>query len=282
MRKTIIALLLIHFLCYFSCNIEGKTKESEQTKKSLTKEDEKPLVALCQLWGFLKYHHPTVASGKYDWDMELIKLIPEIQKASDETQWKKLLDDWINSLPPVAKSTDKKLPNLEAKTKPDYGELFNTEYFYPETIDKIKYILDNALITSNHYVNVNYDDGELSGLLSISNEDAYDEMLFPDTSYRLLALFRYWNIVNYYFPYRDLCDQKWSSVLTEMLSEFISADNHCEIMQKRTEEMAIPVISFAFDPLKLLKTPLLVFNLGIHVSKITKLVAPPKSNGSFT
>jgi C-terminal processing protease CtpA/Prc len=50
-------------------------------------------------------------------------------------------------------------------------------------------------------------------------------MLFPALPYRLLALFRYWNIINYYFPYRDMCDQKWSEVLPEMIPAFISCEN---------------------------------------------------------
>jgi hypothetical protein len=50
-------------------------------------------------------------------------------------------------------------------------------------------------------------------------------MLFPELPYRILALFRYWNIVNYFFPYRELCETKWAEVLAEMLPEFVCAEN---------------------------------------------------------
>ena len=224
MKILTITLLFIHLFYCVSCNEKGKTNESEQAKKILTKEETKPLIALCQLWGFLKYHHPEVASGGYDWDMELIKLISPVRESKNETEWKKLLDNWVNSLPAVAENTNKKIPDLEAKTKPDYGELFNADYFNPETIEKVKYILNNAVVLSSHYINVEKSGGQLS----ITNETSYDTMLFPDMAYRLLALFRYWNIVNYYFPYRDLCDQKWSEVLADMLPDFIIAGDQEE------------------------------------------------------
>jgi len=226
MKQIIILLLGILLLGYscFSCSSNDKTNNAKQAQKSLTTEEEKPLIALCQLWGFLKYHHPSVAAGEYDWDLELMKLIPVIRESENETQWKQLLNDWIDRLPSIAPSTNKKLPDLEIKTKADYGELFNPEYFLPETIDKINYILNNAVILSNHYVNVN----NISGQLSITNENSYEKLLNPNLSYRLLALFRYWNIINYFFPYRDLCDQKWSDVLPDMLPKFVYAENQEE------------------------------------------------------
>jgi C-terminal processing protease CtpA/Prc len=216
-----ITLICISLFYCSSCKNNSRANGSEPIKKGLAQKEKKPLIALCQLWGFLKYHHPAVAEGNYDWDMELVKLIPSICEAKNDDQWKKILDNWINTLPPVAENTDKKLPDMEAKTKPDYSELFNPKYFYPQTIEKIKFILNNAVITSNHYVI--WDSN--SGHLNITNEPLYEELLFPDLSYQLLSLFKYWNIVNYFFPYRDLCDQKWSDVLDEMLSDFVYAEN---------------------------------------------------------
>jgi C-terminal processing protease CtpA/Prc len=43
-----------------------------------------------------------------------------------------------------------------------------------------------------------------------------------------LALLRYWNIVNYFFTYRELCDKKCSEVLPEMLPEFVCAENQIQ------------------------------------------------------
>lgn len=37
-----------------------------QELKELTKLQEKILFKLCKVWGFVKYYHPVVASGKLD------------------------------------------------------------------------------------------------------------------------------------------------------------------------------------------------------------------------
>lgn len=212
-----IIILLFCLLLGISCKHDSKQEETSGNDFN-----EKGLVALGQLWGFLKYHHPAVAEGTYDWDMELIHKIPVILEAKSEKEWKSTLNAWIDSLPTVAKNQDKKVPDQETGLKPDYGELFNPEYFFPQTIEKIKYILENAIISSNHYIRVE------EGIINFDNEQAYENILYPDLSYRLLALFRHWNIINYFFPYRNLCDQKWSDVLVQMLPEFINAKDQEE------------------------------------------------------
>ena len=55
------------------------------------------------------------------------------------------------------------------------------------------------------------------------NENAYDNMPYPDAGFRLLALYRYWNTINYYFPYKHLTDKDWNTTLKEYLPGFINA-----------------------------------------------------------
>lgn len=87
--KWIIGMLLV--LCLFGCH-SNSSKGSEQLfeeKASLSKAEKKPLVALGQLWGFLKYHHPAVAKGDYDWDMELESILPAIMNAKKNQSGKR-------------------------------------------------------------------------------------------------------------------------------------------------------------------------------------------------
>ncbi|MDO5523753.1 MAG: S41 family peptidase [Bacteroidia bacterium] len=194
----------------------------------MTKENEKSLVALGQLWGFLKYHHPTVAEGKLDWDAELINILPAVMEAKKEDDWKTILNNWVNHLPEVSVAEKDTISLSKVVVKADYGELFNAEYFNQNTIDKLQSILDNAKIKENHYIKLNYQRASNEPFITITNEPAYEDMAFPDLTYRILALFRYWNIVNYFFPYRELCDTKWSEVLPEMLPDFVCAENQKE------------------------------------------------------
>lgn len=49
------------------------------------------------------------------------------------------------------------------------------------------------------------------------HELAYAGLQFPDAGYQLLALYRFWNIIEYWYPYRDLLDQDWDQVLAEFI-----------------------------------------------------------------
>lgn len=51
-------------------------------------------------------------------------------------------------------------------------------------------------------------------------EKTYAEMEFPTAEYRLLALFRYWAIVNYFYPYKHLIRETWATVLPRYIPKF--------------------------------------------------------------
>ena len=51
-------------------------------------------------------------------------------------------------------------------------------------------------------------------------DNPYAEMKFPSREYRLLALFRFWNVINYFYPYRKLIDESWQTVLPRFIPKF--------------------------------------------------------------
>ena len=55
------------------------------------------------------------------------------------------------------------------------------------------------------------------------HEPAYATVNFPDAGYQLLALYRFWNIVNYWYPNRNLLDQDWGQVLAEFIPKIALA-----------------------------------------------------------
>ncbi|HJQ22943.1 MAG TPA: S41 family peptidase [Blastocatellia bacterium] len=52
-------------------------------------------------------------------------------------------------------------------------------------------------------------------------DEPYAAMSFPDESYRLLALYRFWNVINYFYPYKHLTDKPWATVLTDFIPRFL-------------------------------------------------------------
>lgn len=48
-------------------------------------------------------------------------------------------------------------------------------------------------------------------------EKSYDDMQYPPAEYRLLAAFRVWAVINYFFPYKDLMGEDWDAVLRQFI-----------------------------------------------------------------
>jgi hypothetical protein len=65
--------------------------------KILDAQQIKDIALLGKIWGFLKYHHPTVYSGNYNWDFELFKIMPKVLKATSAADRNKIFLTWINS-----------------------------------------------------------------------------------------------------------------------------------------------------------------------------------------
>jgi C-terminal processing protease CtpA/Prc len=51
----------------------------------------------------------------------------------------------------------------------------------------------------------------------------YGEMLAPELPYRLLAVFRYWNVLHYFYPYKALIGD-WDAVLPQLLTRMEGAE----------------------------------------------------------
>jgi len=55
-------------------------------------------------------------------------------------------------------------------------------------------------------------------------EDPYEEMELPSREYRLLALFRFWNVIEHFHPYKELADRPWSDALPHFIPRLAAAD----------------------------------------------------------
>ena len=53
-----------------------------------------------------------------------------------------------------------------------------------------------------------------------ANDRPYAEMTFPAREYRLLALFRMWNVIDKFYPYRGLIGPNWDDVLARYIPKF--------------------------------------------------------------
>ena len=62
----------------------------------------------------------------------------------------------------------------------------------------------------------------------LKSSKTFSPIPFPRLEDRLLAAFRIWGIINYFFPYKDLMNRNWDLVLFDFLPKFMSAKNENE------------------------------------------------------
>ncbi len=177
----------------------------------------KKIATFCKLWGFLKYYHPEVAKGEIDWDSEFINRLKSIDKLTSKQEINNYYSEWIRDLGDVknCKKCDNNIPDI-LKFNLDLKWLGDTSIFTNNLIEQLQYIQLNRNLKDNYYVQKT----KFVGNTLYSNEKPYNDSIYPTPEMRLLTLSRYWNIINYFFPYKYLMDDDWNDVLHEMIPKF--------------------------------------------------------------
>ena len=178
---------------------------------------------LGKLWGFLKYHHPEIGKGEYHWDYELFRILPAYLKAENNQERDKVLSEWINKYGKISDCKSCKETPSGAFLKPDLSWVQNSN-MNDDLKKKIQEIYSNRHQGKHYYIEFAPNVGNPVFL----NEKIYSNMKYPDAGFRLLALYRYWNMIQYFFPYIYQTDKNWNNVLIEYIPMFISARNRLE------------------------------------------------------
>lgn len=177
------------------------------------------LELLGRVWGFLKYYHPEVAKGNYNWDNELFRILPAYLAAKNNKARDRVLLEWIGKYGELAACIDCKATSDSAVLKPDLSWI-DQPGLSRELSAALKQVYANRNQGDHYYIGL-----QPAGNPDFKNEPAYANMPYPDGGFRLLSLFKYWNMIEYFFPYKHLTDKKWSSVLKEYIPKFIEAED---------------------------------------------------------
>ena len=173
------------------------------------------LALLGKVWGFLKYYDSQVTFGKLHWDYELFRILPEVLAAPDRVSVRELLLKWINGLGPVgicSACANLNLTGLELR--PDLDWLGDEVLLGKELSSSLLSIQQNRGSEGKQfYVSL----VPTNGNPSFDHEPSYASIKLPDAGFQILALFRFWNIIEYWAPYRDIVGEDWNGVLREFL-----------------------------------------------------------------
>ena len=101
------------------------------------------LANLGMLWGFLKYYHPAVGNGQFNWDAELFRILPKVLGASSKSAFSTIVENWVDSLgkPAPCDTCSKSLKaDSNIQSMPDYGWIFKKNNLGKTLTAKLEYI----------------------------------------------------------------------------------------------------------------------------------------------
>lgn len=191
---------------------------------SLSEEQVEHLVVLAKVWGFLKYHHPRVTSGQLHWDFELFRVLPSVLAATDATQRNVVLVQWIDGLGDVPDCGKRcaSPPSADVHLQPRIEWIHDEALLGEELSRTLEHVWKNRPTGDQFWVSTHFS----ASNVNLERELAYADLEHVDAGYRILAAFRIWNIIEYWFPYRDLIEEDWDGVLRELLPVFAQAQEH--------------------------------------------------------
>ncbi|ATL45755.1 hypothetical protein COR50_00480 [Chitinophaga caeni] len=192
------------------------------TKAQTPLNNSEKLATFCKFWGFLKYYHPAVADGSKDWDNIFIKKYYGINDLQSKEALNEFYLSWLDELGEVPVCKKCSPPgNDDITYNLDESWMKDDQQFTVELQSKLQFILSNRYLGKRYYANLY----PFTGNLKPSNEKAYNDSIYPSAPMRLLTLSRFWNIINYYYPYKNVITDNWASLLTTMIPKFVDAQD---------------------------------------------------------
>jgi C-terminal processing protease CtpA/Prc len=180
------------------------------------------LTVLGKTWGFIKYFHPAIATEKYNMDEELFRVLPKIINCKTKDDRSEILLQWIEKFGEVKSCKSCKEPKAkDIHYSTDLKWISNDSLMTKGLSEKLNYIKNNRKQGKHFYIEFNKNIGNPE----FKHENAYAEIHNPDAGYKLLCLYRYWNMIQYFFPYKDIIGEDWNNILPQFIPKFISSND---------------------------------------------------------
>ena len=192
--------------------------------RAQTIDEARRLAGLCEVWGLLKYFHPSVvAIAPSDWDNVFIDAVPRFKAATSSRSFNQEVANLLGvaGLSYVFRELRVGIPRTAAPLGPALKWIDDATLFQPETRLLLKAIALARTDVTRPFAK------SVAGTTNpdFSGDTTYytSGPAFPDERVRLLALARFWNMVLYYAPNRDLMDHDWVGRLPELVPSFTRA-----------------------------------------------------------
>jgi carboxyl-terminal processing protease len=173
----------------------------------------------CKAWGHVKYYHTEVANGNVNWDSVLLVSANSFKTAPDNAAFNDSLLVMINKAGVMGTSAVPMPEMVDSICNNTDMSWINSPTFSIEVRAALDTIRMRFRPQSHVLVGQSFSDATAFN----SDNQFYSEEDYPNESKRILALFRYWNIINYFYPYKKIMDQDWDTTLVEFIPQIVNA-----------------------------------------------------------
>ena len=217
-------------------DIDSAFNNGSQIKiATLTNVQIQSLVMLGKVWGFLKYYHPQITRGNRHWDYDLFRIMPKVLASESVLDTQIILHKWVTDLGNIQECQNcSNYDSKDIQTTSPINWINNTVFLGPDlSTDLQRIYAQRPLLNQQFYVRLITNVGNPE----FKNELPYWYIKFPDSGFQILSLFRYWNIIEYWSPYRSLINENWDNVLRQFLPKIATL--------KKSEDYQLLMMEFA-------------------------------------
>ena len=222
-----------------SANAERKkdTEFKSDSKIRITKINkvqQHNLYVLAKVWGYVKYRHPKITDGTLNWDAELFRIMPRVLAAKSKGKANQAMAVWLEKFP-------FEIESLNAEEQQEYDKNIKKEYYRTD----MSWIEDKILLGKNlsgylkrlskvkkigekgYSVYMEKMGPEDFDLINVSMDcETGNDMKYNDSGMRLLSMFRYWNIIEYFDGNKNIIGENWDDVLLKKIPELATGKDH--------------------------------------------------------
>lgn len=172
------------------------------------------------VWGLLKYHHPEISNGKFNWDLIFLELAEKAETLETQEDLNLVILNFVNDYK-IAGYPKKQNPiSLEGTFSKNYDyDWIESTPFSNELRLKLLYLKENAL-AGDYYASVS----KMTNQVSFKNEVGLENFNYSNKNHRLLLLYSFWNMTQYWNVNKYLFDNSWISNLDPLTEVFLRAD----------------------------------------------------------
>ncbi len=189
---------------------------SQPANSQFTFTPEGRLALTAKIWGFIKFHHTEVKAKRVNWDSVLLANINQLEFATTPEKFNDGIAAIIAAAGIMRPTATPSVP--ETGLNVDF-KWIKDPMLDSSNISHLHYIKDHFVADTNAWIFIDPNIGQ--NYIRMTNENnANLTQALPNKTYRRLMLFRLWNLVNYYFPYKQDMSIPWDQSLMDLIPAF--------------------------------------------------------------